>query len=156
MISMIWCEDIQHGIGYNNKLPWSIKEEMNHFKQTTMGKIVVCGEKTFFSFGGKPLSGRTNVIITLDKSLDNLNNVLVYHDVNKLINDFKKEDIFIIGGKTIYNLFFPYADKLIISTLKKKYKCNVFMNFDLSSFEKTKSEDYIQFVVNYYNRIKKY
>lgn len=154
MIKMIWCEDINHGIGIDNKLPWSIKDEINHFRVTTLNHIVVCGEKTFASWGNKPLPHRKNVIVTLDKNFTIPKGVQVFNDFKKVIDYFKNKDIFIIGGKTIYTLFFPYANELIISTLKKSYNCNLFMHFDLSKFEKIKQEEHDEFTVNYYKRVK--
>jgi dihydrofolate reductase len=58
--------------------------------------------------------------------------VKVYTDINKLINDFKSEDIYIIGGASLYNEFMSYADELIISKINKSYNCDVFMKCDFS------------------------
>ena len=154
MIKMIWCEDINHGVGIDNKLPWSIKEEMKHFRSTTMEQIIVCGEKTFTSWGGKPLPHRQNVVVTLDKNFIPPEGVQVFNDFKQVITAFKDKDIYIVGGKTIYTLFYPYADELIISTLKKSYNCNVFMHFDLSSFERYQQIDHDEFIINYYKRVK--
>ncbi len=153
MISMIWCEDKKHGIGINNALPWKIKDEMDHFRETTINQIVVCGEKTYASWGGRPLKNRTNIVLTLDKNFKS-DECIVYYDINQLINDYKDKHIFIIGGKSIYNAFFPFADELIISTLKQEYECNMFMEFDLSDFNKTKTVDHELFTINYYQRKK--
>ena len=152
MIKMIWCEDINHGIGIDNNLPWNVKEEMNHFRTTTLNHAIVCGEKTFASWGNKPLEQRENIVITLDKKYKAPEGVKVYYDFKDLIKDYQDKDVFIVGGKTIYTLFFDYADELIISTLKKSYDCNIFMKFDLSNFKKIKSEDHAEFVINYYKR----
>ena len=154
MIKMIWCEDINHGIGIDNNLPWNVKEEMNHFRTTTLNHAIACGEKTFASWGNKPLKQRENIVITLDKKYKAPEGVKVYYDFKDLIKDYRDKDVFIVGGKTIYTLFFDYADELIISTLKKSYDCNIFMKFDLSNFKKIKSEDHVEFVINYYKRDK--
>ena len=91
---------------------------------------------------------------TLDKNFSAPVGVQVFDDFKKVINHFQNKDIFIIGGKTIYTLFFPYADELIISTLKKSYNCNLFMHFDLSEFKNIKQEKHDEFIVNYYKRVK--
>lgn len=153
MIKMIWCEDINHGIGIDNNLPWSIKDEMNHFRSTTLNNIVVCGEKTFASWGSKPLPNRQNIVVTLDKNFIAPEGVKVFNDFKEVINFAKDKNVFIIGGKTIYKLFYHYADELIISTLKKSYNCNIFMHFDLLDFEKYKQVKHDEFVINYYKRI---
>ena len=154
MIKMIWCEDIDHGIGIDNELPWSIKEEMKHFKNTTMEQIVVCGDKTFVSWGNKPLPHRQNIVVSLDKNFTAPEGVQVFNDFKKVITTFKDKDIYIVGGRTIYTLFYPYADELIISTLKKSYNCNIFMHFDLSGFKRFQQIDHDEFIINYYKRVK--
>lgn len=153
MIKMIWCEDKNHGIGIDNSLAWNIKSEMQHFRNETKGKTVVCGEKTFISFGNKPLPNRKNIVLTLDKNFI-APGAIIYNDLHQLLADYKDETIYIIGGKTIYKLLFPYADELIISTLNKSYNCNVFMSFDLSDFKLEKTLNNDEFVVNYYKRVK--
>ena len=152
MIYMIWCEDIEHGIGIDNNLPWKIKDEMDHFRNTTMGKTILCGEKTFASWGNRCLPGRKNVVITLDRNYQPVPGCEVYYDLKDVINDYKDKDIYVCGGRQIYKVFFPYADCLIISTLKKPYNCNVFMKFDLSNFNLDKTEQHELFDVNYYSR----
>lgn len=153
MIKMIWCEDLAHGLGYNGQLPWSNKEEMLHFRATTINNIIVCGRKTYESFPFRPLKNRTNIVITNNKDYDALG-ALIYTDVNKMINDYKNNDVYIVGGKKIYELFFPLADELIISTLNKQYKCDTFMKFDLKDFKKTNSIKKEEFIINYYSRVK--
>lgn len=153
MISMIWCEDINHGIGIDNSLPWHIKEEMDHFRTTTLNQIVVCGDKTFLSWGGKPLKNRTNLVLTLDPNFSS-EGVIVYHDLRKLMSDYANKHIYIIGGKSIYQAFLPYADELIISTLHKDYRCNLFMQLDLHNFHIVKTINHELFDVNYYQRNK--
>ena len=100
------------------------------------------------------INQRENIVITLDKKYKAPEGVKVYYDFKDLIKDYQDKDVFIVGGKTIYTLFFDYADELIISTLKKSYDCNIFMKFDLSNFKKIKSEDHAEFVINYYKRDK--
>jgi dihydrofolate reductase len=65
MISLIWAQDLEKGIGIDNLLPWRIKEEMDHFRNVTSGQIVVMGQKTFESIG-RPLANRTNVVLSDD------------------------------------------------------------------------------------------
>ena len=152
MIKMIWCEDINHGIGLNNKLPWNIPEEMKHFRTTTLNQTILCGDKTFISWGGKPLPNRKNIILTIDKLFKAPNNCIVYNDLHQFIKDYKNEKVYICGGKTIYKLFFPFANELIITTLNKSYECNIFMNFPLHEFVCFKSIKHKDFTINYYKR----
>ncbi len=148
MLKMIWCEDANHGIGINNKMPWNIKEEMQHFISSTKGHTVVMGRKTYESIG-RPLPKRTNIVLTNNKDLK-IEGVEICHDFNKIIDMAKTQDIFIIGGASIYRQFLQCADQLIISKLPDSYKCEEFLNFDLSNFKLDHIDDHNLFKVNYY------
>lgn len=150
MISMIWAQDHQSGIGIDNKLAWDIKDEMNHFRAATRGKTVVMGQKTFESIG-KPLVNRTNIVLT-DNPNFKADGVTIFTNVNQLMNEFKDQHIFIIGGKSIYELFNQYADEMIVSKIKKDYHCNRFMHIDFSDFNLIKTEPHEEFNVEYYER----
>jgi len=128
MVNLIVAIGKNNVIGINNKLPWHYKEDIDYFKQTTWNKKIIMGEQTFKSILGyikKPLPGRTSVIATLtDYSYEGIE---VTHDIiNYLKNVPKEEDIFIIGGKIIYDLTLDIADRLYITHVNKEYKGNVF------------------------------
>lgn len=148
MIKMIWCEDANHGIGINNKLPWSIKEEMDHFKTTTANSIVVMGRKTFDSIG-RPLPNRKNVIITKNKFFLN-NDVITYNSIEDFVKDFKNKNVFVIGGKSIYEQFLPFANELIVSKLNKSYNCDTFICIDKKDFALTNVINKKDFKIEYY------
>jgi dihydrofolate reductase len=116
---------------------------MNHFRNVTRGQTVVMGQKTFESIG-KPLINRTNVVLSDDLNWKH-DGVVVYNDMKKLIEDFKVQHVYIIGGKTIYQLFAPIADELVVSKLKKSYHCNRFLDIDFSNFQLMKSEPHEEF-----------
>jgi dihydrofolate reductase len=78
--------------------------------------------------------------------------VIVYHDINKLINDYKDKHIYIIGGKQIYEAFYKYADELIISIIKRNYPCDTFLDFKYDSFNLVKEEKHDEFSVEYYSK----
>lgn len=152
MITMIWAQDSQKGIGIDNKLPWNIPDEMKHFKTTTIDKIVVMGANTYRSIG-HILPNRTNVILTTDKTFK-VEGAIVCHNVDEVLEMFQLKDIYIIGGKRVYESFLPYAHRLIISQINKDYHCNVFMDkVNLEHFTLKKTDDhYTDFKVEYYER----
>lgn len=153
MVKLIWCEDKKHGIAKNNKLPWNIPEELKHFKKITSKHVVLMGYNTFESIG-KPLSNRTNVVLTR-KHKENLpNEIITYQSIKNFFEDFKNTDIFIIGGKSIYELTLPYADELIVSTISRDYKCDLFFEPNLAEFECYKKDNFDKFKVHYYKKIK--
>jgi dihydrofolate reductase len=113
---------------------------MQHFISTTKGKTVVMGRKTFESIG-KPLPNRENIVISKNKDFNFLG-VKVYNSIDNVIHDYKNKDIYVIGGKGIYDEFMPYADVLLVSYINNKYDCDVFMQpINESKFKLSSSDD---------------
>ena len=157
MIKMIWCEDLNHGIAKNNQLPWHIKQEMLFFKNTTLNNIVIMGKNTWLSLNQKPLKNRINYVLTTNKDFKiNLDNVFVIHDIQDVL-ELKKntdKDIYIIGGKIVYETFFKYAEQLIISKLDDDYQCDLLLNYNLNDFKLIKVIKNDTFKTEIYERIK--
>lgn len=118
MINMIVATSKNNQIGINNELPWHISEDLKYFRQTTSGKTVLMGRKTFESIG-RPLPNRKNIVLTRDMNF-NPEGVTVIHSFDEALALCKaEEDLFIIGGGEIYSLFLPYADYLYITLVDK-------------------------------------
>ncbi|MGL4950815.1 MAG: dihydrofolate reductase [Mycoplasma sp.] len=152
MLKLIVCVDQENGIGKNNQLPWSNKEEMKHFKETTTGHTIVMGRKTFESIG-RILPNRKNIIFSNNKELK-IEGAIVCNDIQEILELSKQENIFIIGGSQIYNLFFNYCDELIISRLKENYNCDTFIDLDFKNFTKENIIEKESFAIEYYKNIK--
>lgn len=141
MVNLIVAIGKDNVIGLGNKLPWHYKEDMQYFKKTTNGKKVIMGEATFksiLSYINKPLPNRTSIIATLtDYSYPGVETT---DDIITYLKNFPKEDeIFIIGGKIIYDLTLDYADRLYITHVNKEYAGDVyFKNIDYSNYNKIK------------------
>lgn len=127
MINLIVAIGQNNLIGKDNDLPWHYKEDLKYFKETTMNKTVLMGQKTFESIvsrNGKLLPNRKMIVATLDKSF--------HYDGVEIVNDLieylknTKEDIFIIGGSQIYKLSLPFVDRLYITHINKEYEGNVY------------------------------
>ena len=113
-IHIIWAQDFEGGIGKNGQLPWHISEDLKNFKKLTLNSTIIMGRKTWDSLPFKPLPKRRNIIL----SSSNIPNVEVYHNIDTCINTLQNESltkIFIIGGSSIYKLFFNYAHYLHIT-----------------------------------------
>ncbi len=153
MITLIWCEDKDTGIGINNSIPWHIKEDLEFFKKTTLNHPIIMGRKTFESIG-KPLKNRKNIIITRNKNYKvEDSSVEIYNDVNELLKRYNNQDVFVIGGKQIYLLFNNHADKLLVSRLPNSYNCDTFMNdFNYSSFYISNVQEKEEFKIYEYLR----
>ena len=113
-VSMIFASDRQYAIGFQNGLPWKgYPEDMEWFKQNTMGKVVVMGRKTYESLPERfrPLPGRTNVVLT--SNTETFIDAIVSPSVEAVLERFKDEkEIVIIGGGEVYKSFAPYITKV--------------------------------------------
>lgn len=116
MFSIICAVASNNGIGYQNRLLWSLKGDMKHFVKVTRGRTVVMGQKTYESLFIKPLPGRKNIVLTLDKNFQ-APGCEIFYSLEDFLNNYKNaaEEIFIIGGASIYKQFIPYAEKLYLT-----------------------------------------
>ncbi|MBK7230476.1 MAG: dihydrofolate reductase [Ignavibacteriales bacterium] len=105
----------------NGEMSWHVKEEFQHFKNTTLGFPIVMGRKTFETLG-KPLKGRLNIIVSKNQSYKTLfNDVVVESSLDKAIEhceNINSERIFIIGGGEIYKQAVSFVDEMIITFMK--------------------------------------
>lgn len=104
-------------IGYKDKLPWGRhKNDLNLFKEVTMGKTLLMGRKTFETLP-KKLQGRNIVVLTKNKSYEAPEGVKVFHSVRKVIMHYKKIDgeLFIAGGAKVYHAFRKHIHTWLVS-----------------------------------------
>ena len=106
MLTMIFACDMNNAIGKNGDLPWRQSTDLQHFKQITLGGTIVMGRKTWDSLPGK-LPDREHLVMTRSNRDDV--DTITYEEV---LNLSKEQEIFIIGGGEIYNLFLPHAEKI--------------------------------------------
>jgi dihydrofolate reductase len=105
-------------IGIDNTLPWRCPEDLKHFKQLTMGHHMIMGRKTFDSIG-RPLPGRTTVVVTRDPNLK-IEGCLMAHSLGEAIAACANaEQIFIVGGAEIYAQALPLVDTLYITEIQQ-------------------------------------
>lgn len=132
-------------IGKNNKLPWNIPEDLEHFKKLTVGKTCIMGETTFESilgYLGKPLPGRKTVVLTLDKNYKVPKDVRVFHSIDDAWEALKDEDNFICGGATIYKLTIDKVDTLYITHVDMEVDGDAFFpEIDLNIWKEVERED---------------
>lgn len=118
-------------IGKDNKLLWHIPEDFKHFKRTTLGKPVIMGRKTYLSLG-KPLPGRTNIVIT--SKPDEIEGDVVTVDTiedaiakaKKIAQDTNVDEVFIIGGGQIYEAALPLTDRIYLTVINQDYEGDTF------------------------------
>lgn len=113
-LSMIVAHASNRIIGKDNDMPWHLPADLAYFKQTTLGKPIIMGRKTYDSIG-RPLPGRKNIVISRDTALT-IEGVEVVQSVEQalaLVQDV--EEIMVIGGGAIYAHCMPKADRLYIT-----------------------------------------
>ena len=115
MISLIAAIGRNYELGRNNQLVFHIKEDMQFFRHTTMGHSVIMGRKTFESIG-RSLPNRTNYVVTHHPELlpDDVEPV---SDLRELLKSWQdtEEELFVIGGATIYAIALSYAKYLYLT-----------------------------------------
>ena len=155
MISMIVAMDANRVIGYKNKLPWYIPDDLKNFKQLTSNNVVVMGRKTYESLPFQHgLPNRTNVVV----SSQNLQGLQTLSSVSKtslqaLEQQYNKE-VFIIGGASIYEQTFDIVDRIYLSLV---YGCAVgdtyFPDVDWSPFKITNRVEFTQYQYKVLDRV---
>jgi dihydrofolate reductase len=137
---MIWAMAENRVIGRDNSLPWRLPNDMRHFMQTTMGRPVIMGRKTFESMKA-PLPGRTNIVLTQNPDwqrggvqvVATLDEAIELAQSQCLIDGV--EEVMVIGGAQIYEMALPRADKLYVTLVHDEPKGDVFFpEFDLAQW----------------------
>lgn len=133
-MNLIANVDNNWAIGKNNQLLVRIPADMKFFRETTTGKVVVMGRRTLESFPtGQPLKNRTNIVLTHDESYQ-VKDAIVVHSMEELQEELKKypsDDIFIIGGESIYRQFVDVCDVAHITKVDYAYDADAyFPNLD--------------------------
>ena len=133
-MNLIVAVDKNWAIGNKNRLLVSIPADMKFFRETTMNKVVVMGRKTLESFpNGLPLKKRTNIVITRDKNYQ-VKDAIVVHSVEEALEELKKydeEEIYVIGGESIYRQMLPYCKVAHVTKVNHAYDADTyFPNLD--------------------------
>ena len=133
-MNLIAAVDNNWAIGKNNQLLVSIPADMKFFRTTTTGKVVVMGRKTLESFpNGQPLKNRINIVLTRDRTYRVKDAVVVY-SMDELREELKKydsEDIYVIGGESIYRQLVDECDVAHITKIDFAYDADAyFPNLD--------------------------
>ncbi len=133
-MNIIVAVDKNWGIGKDNKLLVSIPADMKFFREKTTGKVVVMGRKTLESFpNGLPLKRRTNIVLTRDRNYK-VKDAIVVHSMEELLEELKKynsEEVYVIGGDSIYKQMLPYCDTAHLTKIDYAYEADsYFPNLD--------------------------
>lgn len=111
-------------IGKDNTLPWRLPADLAYVKQLTMGHVLMMGRRTYESIG-RPLKGRTNVIMTRDRDF-RAEGCEVAHTVDEALARYGDRELFIFGGADIYRLFMPVAERLYITQIDAAFEADTY------------------------------
>jgi dihydrofolate reductase len=151
-------------IGNKGEIPWYLHDDFKHFAKITKGHTVIMGRKTYESIIkrlGKPLPERKNVVLTKQVNFS-APGCATLESIDEALHFFSKskEEIFVIGGSTIYNQFLPFADKLYITEIDENFEGDTTFNYDknnwkLSSKEHHSKDEKHKYEFDYLELVKK-
>ncbi len=154
-MNVIAAVDANWAIGNKNRLLTSIPADMKFFREKTMGHVVVMGRKTLESFpNGLPLKNRVNIVLTANRSYK-VKDAIIVHTKEELLEELKKYDsneLYVIGGGSIYEMLIPYCDTAYITKIDHAYAADTyFPNLDqMDDWEMTEvSEEQTCFDLEY-------
>ena len=128
-MNLIVAVDKNWGIGNKNRLLVQIPNDMKHFRSETTGKVIVMGRKTLESFPqGQPLANRVNIVLTTDKNY-RVNGAAVVHSTEELGKELEKyqdDQIYIIGGESVYRQMLPYCNVAHVTKVDRAYEADTF------------------------------
>ena len=142
MLSLIVAASRNGVIGAGNKLPWHLPADLKRFKQLTMGHPILMGRKTFESIG-KPLPGRTNIVITRQEGFQACG-ATVAHSLEEALQICEgQEEVFVIGGAEIYKQALPLADRIYLTRVDADFEGDTFLPaLDPARWKETAREEF--------------
>lgn len=131
---MLVAADANWAIGCKNQLLVSIPNDHKTFRQMTEGKVIVLGRKTLATFPqGLPLQNRTNMILSGNPSFS-VKGAQIMHSLEELLaalDGYPGEDIYIVGGESVYRMMLPYCDTVHVTRIDHAYEADAyFPNLD--------------------------
>ena len=142
-MNAIVAVDKNWAIGNKGKLLVSIPNDMKRFRELTTGKVVVLGRKTMATFpNGQPLKNRTNIVLTKDSEYS-AGDAIIVHSIDELLEELKNyptEDVYIIGGDSVYKQMLPYVDTCEVTKIRWGYEADSYFP-NLEKDDEWKIED---------------
>lgn len=140
MITFVYAQEENGGIGYENALPWSLPNDLKFFKETTMGHTMLMGRRTFEAMNKRLLPGRKTAIMTSQKDYgQDISELIVVHSVEEVLELAKDTNLMVIGGTKVFLTLIPYADCIVRTVIDESFPSDVFMpEIDESQWQLTK------------------
>lgn len=138
------------GIGFNGTQPLVLAADRKHFQKITEDAAVIVGRKTLADFpGGKPLKNRHNIVLTT--STEEIDGAEIVHSVKEALEAASKfENVFVIGGTSVYEQFFDYIDCWYITLITAVPECDAFFPYLDNSWVMEECESGIENNIEYH------
>lgn len=154
-MNMIVAVDSNWAIGNKNQLLVRIPADMKMFRNETINKVVVLGRKTLETFpNAKPLPQRQNIVLSTNHNYE-VDGAVVVHSIDELMEEIKKypsEEVYIIGGATVYEAMLPYVDTVFVTKIDHEYEADAFfpnLDTDPDWEVAAESEEQVYFDITY-------
>lgn len=154
ILTLIACIDPQHAIGYRNRLLWHLPDDLHHFRDLTLGHTIIMGRKTYESLPHGALPGRENIVLSRTRTA--IDGCTVYPSLEKALQPLKdrNDNIFIIGGESVYREALPLAQRLCLTLVEKTApKADAFFpHIEWEEWEEIQKEQHDGFAFAEYHR----
>lgn len=146
-------------IGKDNNLLFSLPKDLAYFKEHTINKVVVMGDRTYFSLPKRPLPKRTTIVMTFDKNFkeDGVTAVHSLEELGKELEKYDSNDVWVCGGASIYNLLMDYCKFGYITKVQKIVEADTYIsnvdkkqNWKLLQKGETQSENGLEYSFDVY------
>lgn len=129
-------------IGLGGQLPWKLSADLRYFKQVTMGKPIMMGRRTHESIG-RPLPGRTNIVLTGDRSFRAPGCVVAHSLAEALATVSEADEIMVIGGANLYAQTLSHADRLYLTEIHHTFDGDTWLpEIDMSKWRESRRDDH--------------
>lgn len=141
-ITMIVAVAENGAIGKDNNLLWHISGDLKRFKAITTGHSIIMGRKTYLSFPKRPLPDRKNIILTTgDNSYEG---AYTAKNIEQALALCDSDEVFIIGGESIYRQFLPYTTKIYLTRVHRTYEADTFFpTLNMDEWETIETEEHL-------------
>lgn len=141
-ITMIVAVAENGAIGKDNNLLWHISGDLKRFKAITTGHSIIMGRKTYLSFPKRPLPDRKNIILTHgDTEFDG---AFTAKNIDEALALCESDEVFIIGGESIYRQFLPYTTKIYLTRVHREYEADTFFpELNMEEWKITETDEHL-------------
>ena len=141
-ITMIVAVAENGAIGKDNNLLWHISGDLKRFKAITTGHSIIMGRKTYLSFPKRPLPDRKNIILTTNDTV--FEGAYTAKNIEQALALCDSDEVFIIGGESVYRQFLPYTTKIYLTRVHRSYEADTFFpTLNMDEWETIDTEEHL-------------